>query len=80
MYTYAPDENNVLTYKVSDFKEKTKLASLNYGVVGGIGLSIPFDKFEMVIKPDYKFGLRELDSFSTSFFNSYIRLNIGFKI
>lgn len=34
----------------------------------------------MVIKPDYKFGLRELNSFSSSFFNSYIRLNIGFKI
>jgi len=80
IHTYAPDENNIITYKVSDFKENARLSPINYGIVSGIGLRVPFDKFELVFKPDYKLGLHELDSFKTSILNSYFRLNIGIKI
>jgi outer membrane protein assembly factor BamA len=80
IHTYAPDENNVITYKVSDFEENARLSTLNYGIAGGIGLRVPFDKFEMIIKADYKLGIRELDSFKTSILNSYIRLNIGVRL
>lgn len=69
----------VISNQVADFKGKGNLSHINYGVVGGIGVSVPFDKFELIIKPDVRLGLHELDSFSTSFFNSYFRLSIGIK-
>lgn len=80
IHTYAPDENNIVTYKVYNIKENAQLSRLNYGISAGIGISVPFDKFEIIIKPDYKLGLHELDSYKTSILNSYLRLNIGIKL
>lgn len=78
-YIEIVEGHTVISSKVADFKGKGNLSHINYGVAGGIGVSVPFDKFELIIKPDVRLGLHELDSFSTSFLNSYIRLNIGIK-
>ncbi len=80
MHSYAPDELGNINYQVADFKEDAQLSQLNYGVCSGFGLIVPIGKYEMVIKPEYKWGFHELDAIRTSIMNSYFRLNIGIEI
>jgi hypothetical protein len=50
---------------------------IRYGFSGGIGVRIPVNKYEIIIKPDYKFGL---PSNIDGPYNRYIRLNFGFAL
>ena len=78
--SYAPDENDMIEYKSSEFKNKAQLSSINYGLQSGIGIIFPFGNFNLIIKPEYKYGLRNLNpNGMTSIFNSYFKLSIGLK-
>jgi len=52
----------------------------DFGVSGGIGLRIPINKYEILIKGNYKWGMKYL--FNNSFYNNYnqyFRITVGFK-
>jgi hypothetical protein len=60
------------------FNENAKLTN-TYGVYLGLGVRIPISKYELIIAPDYKLGLHQLDSYY-DITNSYFRINVGLKI
>jgi hypothetical protein len=79
MHTCLPDENNVISCTSKAIEEKAGLSS-SVGIFLGLGARIPILKFELVIKPDYKFGVNKIYSYQDDIFNRYLRLNIGIKI
>lgn len=80
MHTYFPGENNTIVYNEFTFKENAKITSPNFGICGGIGIKIPVKMRELIIKTDYKFGMRELNSAGTDFYIRYFRISIGINI
>ncbi|RLD91592.1 MAG: hypothetical protein DRJ09_00720 [Bacteroidetes bacterium] len=62
------------------FEEKLNLEGINYGMSMGLGISIPVSKINLIIKPDYKFGVRALYSYQDSVFNRYFRLAVAIKL
>jgi hypothetical protein len=76
MHTYSPFQNSYEEYKIN---ENADIVSINYGFSLGLGIRIPFDKFEVMIKPDYKLGLKKLYSYQDSIYNRYIRLAVVLK-
>jgi len=52
----------------------------DFGISGGIGLRIPIQKYEILLKGDYKWGMKHLFHFSyLSVHNQYFRFTLGFK-
>lgn len=74
MYTYLPYED---TETETEIDEKVKLSN-SIGLSFGLGVRIPISKFELIVKPDYKFGINKLDS--ENILNRYFRINIGLKL
>jgi len=67
-----------LSNRTYTFNENAKLTNI-YGVYFGLGVRIPISKYELIIAPDYKFGLHQLDSYY-DITNSYFRINVGLKM
>jgi len=79
MHSYLPDDNNQMNYTEQEIDQKVKLSD-SFGFYLGLGIRIPVSKFEVIVKPDYKFGINELYSYQEAIFSRYFRLNIGLKI
>ena len=75
MHEYYPDENNQIIYTETEIDENVRLSDC-VGFYMGIGVRIPISKFELIVKPDYKFGINELYSYQDDIFNRYFRINI----
>ena len=73
------DENNQISYKESEIDEKIGLSN-SLGFYIGIGIRIPISRFDLIVKPDYKFGINKLYSYQDEIFNRYFRINIGLRI
>ena len=69
---------------------KVKLYMPDFGISGGVGLRIPIKQYEILLKCDYRYGLRKIFDFSTSnkhfnqtpvisLYNQYFRFTVGFK-
>lgn len=81
MHTSLPDQNNNIVYKEFTFKEKSGLAPFNYGPSAGAGLRLPFKNRELILKADFRYGLRNLHSGSMDgIYNRYIRVSFGLII
>lgn len=80
MHTSLPNVNNQLVYKEFEFDGKADISSLNYGISLGIGINIPISKVNLIIMPDYKFGVKPLYDYHDQILNRYFRLMIGIKI
>ena len=52
---------------------------VNFGISGGIGLRIPIQKHEILLKGDYKWGMRNLYDYHDYIYNKYWRFTLGFK-
>lgn len=52
----------------------------NFGIQGGVGLRIPVQKHEILLKGDYKWGVRNLNDHPEYIYSRYWRLSIGFKL
>lgn len=76
MHKYSYSQNS---YEEFEINRKADLSSVNYGFAFGLGIRIPVDKFELIIKPDYKLGLLKLYSYNNNIYNRYFRLTIGMK-
>jgi hypothetical protein len=76
---YYYDNTQHLVYKETPFNEKAQLQT-SAGISFGIGTRIPIGKNELIIRPDYKFGVNELISLSMDhIYCRYLRLVIGMK-
>jgi hypothetical protein len=52
----------------------------DFGISGGIGLRIPVKNYEILVKSDYKWGMRRFLTISDiTGFNRYFRFTVGFK-
>jgi len=52
----------------------------DFGISGGIGLRIPIKEYELLLKSDYKWGMKHLYDFSlVASYNHYLRFTVGFK-
>ncbi len=51
----------------------------SFGITGGIGVDIPINKYNIIIKTDYKLGVPQKTKF-TDYQNTYYRLVIGLAI
>jgi len=81
----------VETGKTEVIINKVKLYKPDFGISGGIGMRIPLKQYEILLKCDYRYGLRKIFDFSTtnkhfnqfhviSLYNQYIRFTVGFKL
>lgn len=77
--SYVLDENNHLIYTLTAVDEKAGLSS-SVGIYVGLGIRIPLSQFELIIKPDYKFGINAFYSYQNQIYNRYFRINIGLKL
>ena len=80
MHTYLPNENNQIVYKEFKIYDKPSILPLDYGISIGIGINVPVSKFQLIIKPDYKFGIKALYDYQDQIYNRYFRIMIGMKI
>jgi len=62
------------------FDNKIAYKMPNFGIQGGIGLRIPIKQYEILLKGDYKWGMRNLiDNYYGIIRNRYWRFSVGFK-
>jgi len=53
----------------------------DFGCSGGVGLRIPVKKYEILLKGDYKWGMRNYFDYSRiASYNGYWRFGVGFKM
>lgn len=73
----TPPYQEVVETEVS---EKTVLNAYNVGVLFGVGFLLPVNTYRILVKPEYKFGILDLNSSSQTPINSrYLKLSIGIK-
>lgn len=74
---YYPDDNNELQYFPFEIDENAGPFNVNYGISFGAGVKLPLNKYFLIIKPDFKYGLTELHNYDDYLRNRYVRLLIG---
>jgi hypothetical protein len=62
------------------FENKIFYKMPNFGLLGGIGLRIPIQKWEIILKGDYKWGIRDLTDIEGYVYSKYWRFSVGFKM
>jgi hypothetical protein len=78
MHLYSPDENNHLIYYEYPIDQDAGLSN-SIGAYIGVGISIPFVIFDLIIKPEYKMGLNNIHSNMDEFQSRYFRVSVGIK-
>ena len=67
--------------EISTNKKTIYMHKPDFGISGGIGLRIPIKKYELLLKNDYKWGMKNFyDLSSIAAYNSYLRFTVGFKV
>jgi hypothetical protein len=79
MHTYFPDENYHIGFNNFQINENAELSNF-IGIYFGLGVWIPIRKNDLIIKPDYKYGLTKIYSHGDDIYNRIMRLTIGLKI
>lgn len=77
--SYVPDENNQVVYSEKKFTQKERFSSINAGLSFGLGLRIPIKKIELLLRPDYRYGLVKLASNQDDVYNRFARLSLGVR-
>jgi len=66
---------------ISTSRKTTYIHKPDFGISGGIGLRIPIKEYELLLKSDYKWGMKHLYDFSLiAGYNNYLRFTVGFKV
>lgn len=60
--------------------EEANLNYFNYGFSAGVGTRIPVRGIDLLIKIDYKFGVRDLYRFDEKVYNRYLRFSFGVNL
>jgi hypothetical protein len=79
MHTNYPRDTGVVVNEVYHVNEKVKLPN-SVGLYAGLGIRIPVSRFELILRPDYKYGLNKLYSYRDDIYNRYWRITLGFKL
>ena len=79
-HSYIPNDDNQIVYKETEYDKKASQIDLNYGLSFGFGMIIPISEVNLIIKPDYKLGLKPIYDYKNQINNKYFRINIGIKI
>jgi len=85
--SYHKESTSGTNYKSNE----VKLYNPDFGISGGVGMRIPIKQYEILLKCDYRYGLRKIFDFSTtnkyfnqfptiSLYNQYFRFTVGFKV
>jgi len=75
------EKRTFIEHEISRPEKSIYMHKPDFGISGGIGMRIPVKKYEILIKCDYKWGMRNLfDSSNIAAFNKYWRIGVGFKI
>ncbi|MBC8321505.1 MAG: hypothetical protein H8E34_12370 [Bacteroidetes bacterium] len=80
LHSYLPNEDNQIEYKETEYDKKASQIGLNYGLSFGLGIIIPVSKVNLIIKPDYRLGMKSIYDYQDQINNKYFRINIGIKI
>lgn len=73
-------QDSTFTFKTTEYKGSySGKYAWNYGVSCGTGLKIPINKHELIIKPDFKWGVRDFGDINETY-NRYIRFMVGFSL
>jgi len=78
-------------FGMKDAHNTVKMYMPDFGISGGIGMRIPIKQYEILLKCDYRYGLRKIFDFSTtnkhfnqfpmiSLYNQFFRFTVGFKV
>jgi hypothetical protein len=81
--TYTTDSlgHTIITIREDRLNKGIALKFFNLGLSGGAGIAIPLNqKYDLILKSDYHFGLRNLEQSSGTIFNRYFRVVVGLKI
>jgi hypothetical protein len=78
MHTWYP-VNNQPDYKDFPIDEKAGLHN-SIGAYGAAGLRIPLAHVELIIKPEYRYGLSALYSYMDDIYNHYWLISVGVKM
>jgi hypothetical protein len=63
--------------KTKEINEEGLLGRPTFGISSGIGISFPFKKFDLMLKPQYKYGLNYMkDENNEIFYNRYFAINL----
>ncbi|MEZ4937819.1 MAG: outer membrane beta-barrel protein [Crocinitomicaceae bacterium] len=77
VYKTTTDEGAPLDITVN---ENANLNYFNYGFSAGVGARIPVKGVDLLLKVDYKFGVRDLYKFDEKFNNRYLRFSFGVNL
>ncbi len=79
IYTTYNTHGSEDTSRYSGYKQ-APIKNINYGPSLGIGFKIPVaNQHHVLIKCDYKLGLRDIDVYNNKIYNCYLRLSFGFR-
>ncbi len=65
---------------VTKFKNKRGAFTRNYGYLFGFGVEVPFKEYSIVLKVDYKHGIRNMLYNGNDLMNRYVRIVFGVKM
>jgi len=81
MSGFSPNEDltGIIEYEY-DYSKKSDIKTLNFGPSLGVGLKIPLGKHKIIVKADYKYGVKNLSQYRSTILNRYFRLSMGYKL
>lgn len=77
MYSGLPTQNS---HTVTAYDGGSDITNINFGPSAGLGVKIPIKRKAIIIRLDYKLGLRKLYTTYDQVFNNYFRLILAYKI
>ena len=81
MHVYKPNDEGEITSVVSETDEVVSFSSpVSYGLYFGLRVKVPISQFDLVVKPEYKFGINSLYTGSEEIFNRHFRISIGLSM
>ena len=90
LFTFGREEGSYKVYLNSidstttkidrSFDNKMFYKMPNVGLLGGLGLRIPIQKWEIILRGDYKWGFRNLIDIEGYVYSKYWRFSVGFKM
>ncbi|NPD44107.1 outer membrane beta-barrel protein [Lentimicrobium sp. S6] len=79
-HSCLPNEEGHPEYKTNDFDEKASQIRTNLGLSVGLGFMSPISNTTLIIKSDYRYGLRPIHEYYDKITNKYYRISVGMKI
>ncbi len=80
LHIYSLNDDNQIEYTETEYDYKSNEADFNYGLSLGLGIIIPISNVNLIIKPDYKLGLKSIGYSRENIYNRYFRITVGMRL